>query len=111
MSIATLVLPAPVGAHIKRFSDVWNADSNTADWLHSFLPEDTNSPRPDVVPGAHMMRNLEPRTSMLTLPPKETWATTHWLDPDEELLLVEYELARLRPYHELVDPCHDAGNC
>ena len=32
VSIATLVLPAPVGAHIKRFSDVWNADSNTTDW-------------------------------------------------------------------------------
>ncbi len=68
----------------KKFIDDMDVDSNTADWLHSFLPEDTNSPRPDVVPGAHMMRNLESRTSMLTLTTKETRHLNDWhLDPME----------------------------
>jgi len=29
----------------------------------------------------------------------------------EVLYLVEYELTNLRPYHELVDDCHDEGTC
>ena len=43
--------------------------------------------------------------------PVDTWATSHWLDPEEVLYLVEYELTNLRPYHELVDDCHDEGTC
>ena len=40
VSIATLVFPAPVGAHISRFPDPNSAASHTRDWIRfsDFMP-------------------------------------------------------------------------
>lgn len=43
--------------------------------------------------------------------PADSWERAHFVDPSEELLLVQYDLPATRPYHELTNPCHDAGTC
>ena len=65
---------------------------------------------------SHLRSPLHARYSTLsdvgtTRPGVAESRATRWADPEQELLLVEYEVVGTRPYYELTNPCHDAGTC
>ena len=65
---------------------------------------------------SHLRSQLHARYTILsdvgtTQPGAAESRATRWLEPDQELLLVEYEVLGSRPYYQLTNACHDAGAC